>query len=104
MEIVGIFLVVLLIGAVVLQILFSKGKSRMVPFLLPALNFLASLLMQLNIYVNRAEHVPNPPNYELFMFLGQNVITAVLLIVHFIVSRWKKRQNELRRMHIQDLK
>lgn len=103
MEIVTIFLAVICVGAIVLQLFLSKGKNRILYFILPAINFAASLLMQLNIYVHRVPDAPNAPFYELFMFLAQNAGTVLLLIVHFIVSRWKKKQNELRQMNIQDI-
>jgi len=93
---------VILICGVIIQILLSKSKKRYFGYILPALNFAGSLMMQLTIYVNRVADVPNPPYYELQMFLGQNAITVLLLIIHFMILKWKKKQAELKKMNIQD--
>ena len=102
MELMLIFVALAGIGSMALQVFFSLGKRRLLYFLLPALNFIASLAMQVNLYVH---HVPGaqPAYYELFMFLGQNALTAVLLLVHFAVRWWKRRKDGINRMNARDI-
>lgn len=94
---------VLLIGAIFLQIFLSKKKSKLFGLILPTVTFLYSLLMILNITVFEGIR-----GGEIFMliastFLISNIPTIVLLGIYFGCREKMKLRSQLDKMNIQDL-
>ena len=94
---------IIFIFSVGLQIFLSFRKKHFIGLILPILNFIGSLLMQMVIYINQVPEVPNPPYYEIQIFAGQNLLTVVLLVIYGGIRIFQKRQEELRAMKIQDI-
>ena len=94
---------VLLVGAIFLQIFLSKKKSKWFGLILPTVTFLYSLLMILNIAVFEGMR-----GGEIFMliastFLISNIPTIVLLGIYFGCREKMKLRSQLDKMNIQDL-
>lgn len=94
---------VLLVGAIFLQIFLSKKKSKLFGLILPTVTFLYSLLMILNITVFEGTR-----GGEIFMliastFLISNIPTIVLLGIYFGCREKMKLRSQLDKMNIQDL-
>jgi len=94
---------VLLVGAIFLQIFLSKKKSKWFGLILPTVTFLYSLLMILNI-----ADFEGMRGGEIFMliastFLISNIPTIVLLGIYFGCREKMKLRSQLDKMNIQDL-
>lgn len=103
MEFVYFFIAAVLILSVLIQYFLSKSSKKYYSYILPILNFMGSLLMQVNIYIHRVPDAPEPPSYYLYMFIAQNILTIILLAVGFITRKRMQKKSELDRMNIQDL-
>lgn len=94
---------VLLVGAIFLQIFLSKKKSKWFGLILPTVTFLYSLLMILNI-----ADFEGMRGGKIFMliastFLISNIPTIVLLGIYFGCREKMKLRSQLDKMNIQDL-
>ena len=94
---------VLLVGAIFLQIFLSKKKSKWFGLILPTVTFLYSLLMILNI-----ADFEGMRGGEIFMliastFLISNIPTIVFLGIYFGCREKMKLRSQLDKMNIQDL-
>ena len=96
------FSLILLIGAVVLQIFLSRRESPWPGLVLPGLSLLLSLIPLLNVAV------PMAGAGEVFLtllmvFLLYNLPTAVLLAIYFACRAKFRHKREMDRMNAQDL-
>ena len=96
------FLLILLIGAVVLQIFLSRRESPWPGLVLPGVSLLLSLIPLLNVAVPMAG-VGEVFLTLLMVFLLYNLPTAVLLAIYFACRGKFRRKREMDRMNAQDL-
>ena len=96
------FLLILLIGAVVLQIFLSRRESPWPGLVLPGVSLLLSLIPLLNVAVPMAG-VGEVFLTLLMVFLLYNLPTAVLLAIYFSCRAKFRRKREMDRMNAQDL-
>lgn len=96
-----ITLLVLLVGMILLQIFLSKRESRRPGLVLPALTFLYSLVLLLNMA--RFVSMAHPALAALGVFLSGNIPTLILLAIYFACRGGSKKKNELNKMKINDL-
>lgn len=98
-------IVLILIFAVItaLQVFFSKKENKWLGLILPAIFFVYSLLMVLNVAV-----FDDMSGWDVFSmlastFLLSNIPTLILLGIYFAYRGKIKRNDELNKMNIQDL-
>lgn len=91
----------LLAGALVLQVFLSRRESRWPGLVLPALTFLWSLVMLLSVaaYGSLAQAIAA---ILMVLILG-NIPTAVLLAIYFACREKRRKRAELEKMDLTDL-
>ena len=97
------FLLILLIGAVVLQIFLSRRESPWPGLILPGISVLFSLVALLNVAA-----LPGSGGWEIALTIltvcfFYNIPTAVLLAIYFACRAKFRRKREMDRMNAQDL-
>lgn len=97
------FSLILLIGAIVLQIFLSRRESPWPGSVLPGLSFLYSILAVCNIAA-----LPETSGLEiaatiLMVLLLYNLPTLVLLAIYFACRGKYRRKREMDKMNAQDL-
>lgn len=96
-----IFFLVFIVGGTLLQIFLSKRESKWPGLVLPAITFLYSVLMVLNIAaVGNAQGVM--VTMTAILITG-NIPTLILLAIYFACRSGRKKKSEVDRMHIEDL-
>ena len=96
-----VFFLVFIIGGTLLQIFLSKRESKWPGLVLPAITFLYSVLMVLNIAaVGDAQGVM--VTMTAILITG-NIPTLILLAIYFACRSGRKKKSEVDRMHIEDL-
>ena len=96
-----VFFLVFIIGGTLLQIFLSKRESKWPGLVLPAITFLYSVLMVLNIAaVGNAQGVM--VTMTAILITG-NIPTLILLAIYFACRSGRKKKSEVDRMHIEDL-
>ena len=96
-----VFFLVFIIGGTLLQIFLSKRESKWPGLVLPAITFLYSVLMVLNIAA-----VGNARGVMVTMtaiLITGNIPTLILLAIYFACRSGRKKKSEVDRMHIEDL-
>ncbi len=78
-----------------IQIVLSRTKSKIPGLVLPALCFLFSLIVPLNMIVANSAAV--------LFWLIVNIPTIILLLVYFVCRQQYKKKNQIEKMKIQDL-
>jgi hypothetical protein len=78
-----------------IQIVLSRTKSKIPGLVLPALCFLFSLIVPLNMIVANSA--------ALLFWLIVNIPTIILLLVYFVCRQQYKKKNQIEKMKIQDL-
>ena len=96
-----IVLFILLAGTVLLQIFLSKRESKWPGLVLPAIAFLYSLLMVLN--VTAMESARAVIAAVLSALIAGNIPTLILLAIYFSCRGKVRRKSEVEKMHISDL-
>ena len=90
-----IFQMIMIICVVILQIVLSRTKSKIPGLVLPALCFLFSLIVPLNMIAANSAAV--------LFWLIVNIPTIILLLVYFVCRQQYKKKNQIEKMKIQDL-
>lgn len=98
-----LFVLILLVGGIFLQIFLSKKKSKWLGLILPAITFLYSVLLLLNLAA-----LEGMSGGEIFMlvastFLISNIPTIILMVIYFACREKIKTNDQLNQMNIQDL-
>ena len=78
-----------------IQIVLSRTKSKIPGLVLPALCFLFSLIVPLNMIAANSAAV--------LFWLIVNIPTIILLLVYFVCRQQYKKKNQIEKMKIQDL-
>lgn len=95
-------LIILIVGMIVLQVFLSKRENKWPGIVLPAISFIFSLIMVLNV-ANVGDWT-SVLSAIFLIFLLCNIPTLVLFAIYFGIRSGKKRKAELEKMNIQDLK
>ena len=97
-------LILLLIigGAVVLEIFLARRKSRWPGLILPGITLLYALIMALNVVAVHQSRV-QMLSQVLTVFLLSNLPTAILLAIYFACREKRRVRDQLDKMNIQDL-
>ena len=97
-------LILLLIigGAVVLEIFLARRKSRWPGLILPGITLLYALIMALNVVAVHQSRV-QMLSQVLTVFLLSNLPTAILLAIDFVCREKRRVRDQLDKMNIQDL-
>ena len=90
-----LILLLILVCIVLLQIFLSRTESKIPGLVLPALCFLCSLIVPLNMIVANSAAV--------LFWLIVNIPTIILLLVYFVCRQQYKKKNQIEKMKIQDL-
>ena len=90
-----LILLLIFVCVVLLQIFLSRTESKIPGLVLPALCFLFSLIVPLNMIVANSA--------ALFFWLIVNIPTIILLLVYFVCRQQYKKKNQIEKMKIQDL-
>ena len=90
-----LILLLIFVCVVILQIVLSRTKSKIPGLVLPALCFLFSLIVPLNMIVANSAAV--------LFWLIVNIPTIILLLVYFVCRQQYKKKNQIEKMKIQDL-
>ncbi len=98
-----VLLLVLPVGAIVLEILLSRTQSRWPGLLLPALTFLYSVLAVLSYAVYDGMGLWKIFAGLLGTFLLCNIPTLILIAVYAACREKRRRRVRLEKMEIQDL-
>ena len=98
-----IFLLLLLAGAILLQIFLSRRVSPWPGLVLPGLSLLLSLIPLLNVAVLPGSGAGNVLTALLLVFLLYNIPTLVLLVIYFACRGKYRRRREIDKMNAQDL-
>ena len=96
-----IILLVLLAGTILLQIFLSKRESKWPGLVLPAITFLCSVLMMLN--VTAMETARAVIAALLSAFIMGNIPTLILLAIYFVCREKWRTHSEMDKMRISDL-
>ena len=96
-----IILLGLLAGTILLQIFLSKRESKWPGLVLPAITFLYSVLMMLN--VTAMETARAVIAALLSAFIMGNIPTLILLAIYFVCREKRRTQSEVDKMRISDL-
>ena len=96
-------LLILTVGAVVLQIFLSKRQNKWYGLILPIISLLFSLIWPLNMMVPVGGITMSFVFQMLIVFLLANIPTAILIVIYFACRENMKRKNRLDKMNIQDL-
>ena len=99
-----IFLLLLLAGAILLQIFLSRRVSRWPGLLLPGVTFFYSLVMLLSVAAyNGNNGMEGVVAALLSVLVLGNIPTVMLLIIYALCRRGERTQRELNKMNAQDL-
>ena len=99
-----IFLLLLLAGAILLQIFLSRRASRWPGLLLPGVTFFYSLVMLLSVAAyNGNNGMEGVVAALLSVLVLGNIPTVMLLIIYALCRRAERTQRELNKMNAQDL-
>ncbi|MBR4285202.1 MAG: hypothetical protein IKT36_03900 [Methanocorpusculum sp.] len=90
-----LILLLIFVCVVLLQIFLSRTESKIPGLVLPALCFLFSLIVPLNMIVANSA--------ALLFWLIVNIPTIILLLVYFVCRQQYKKKNQIEKMKIQDL-
>ena len=90
-----LILLLILVCIILLQIFLSRTESKIPGLVLPALCFLCSLIVPLNMIVANSAAV--------LFWLIVNIPTIILLLVYFVCRQQYKKKNQIEKMKIQDL-
>ena len=96
-----IILLGLLAGTILLQIFLSKRESKWPGLVLPAITFLYSVLMMLN--VTAMETARAVIAALLSAFIMGNIPTLILLAIYFVCREKRHTRSEVDKMRISDL-
>ena len=96
-----IILLGLLAGTILLQIFLSKRESKWPGLVLPAITFLCSVLMMLN--VTAMETVRAVIAAVISVFIMGNIPTLILLAIYFTCREKWRTHSEMDKMRISDL-
>lgn len=90
-----LILLLIFVCIILLQIFLSRTESKIPGLVLPALCFLCSLIVPLNMIVANSAAV--------LFWLIVNIPTIILLLVYFVCRQQYKKKNQIEKMKIQDL-
>ena len=96
-----IAVLVVCIGAILLQIYLSKKENRLLGLILPLLTLLNSLLAILSL--SKSYSYSGPFWAAIQTFLIMNIPTAILIFIYFLCQHKQNRKKLLEKMNIQDL-
>ena len=96
-----VFLLVFVVGGILLQIFLSKRESRWPGLVLPAITFLFSLLMVLNLMALGG--IGQVIGSILTVLITGNIPTLILLAIYFACRGRRNKRAEMDRMNIEDL-
>lgn len=99
-----VLLLVLLVGAILLQIYLSKRESKWPGLILPALCFLYGLLYPLNMTAPDKGISVSFVLQMIAVWLLGNIPTIVLLAIYFVCREKGRRGRQLDKMNIHDLR
>ena len=97
------FSLILLIGAVVLQIFLSRRESPWPGLVLPGVSLLLSLIPLLNVAALPGASTGDILTALLPVFVLYNLPTLILLAIYFACRAKFQRKREMDRMNAQDL-
>ena len=97
-----ILIILLIVGAVLLEMYLARKPGRWPGLVLPILSFLTSLLYPLNM-VNLGGDTATLIAQILLVWLLANIPTAILLAIYFAARRRMRRTREQNRMSAKDL-
>ena len=90
-----LIIALIFVCVVLLQIFLSRTESKILGLVLPALCFLFSLIVPLNMIAANSAAV--------LFWLIVNIPTIILLLVYFVCRQQYKKKNQIEKMKIQDL-
>lgn len=90
-------------GAVALQIFLSSSKRKWPGLILPVLTFIYSLVGILSIAAFGSMSGSSVAVLIIMVLLLMNIPTAILLVIYFVVKERKKKHKEIDKMNIKDL-
>ena len=96
-----VILIVFAVGGTLLQIFLSKRESKWPGLVLPAITFLYSVLMMLN--VTAMETARAVIAALLSAFIMGNIPTLILLAIYFVCREKRHARSEVDKMRISDL-
>ena len=97
------FSLILLIGAVVLQIFLSRRESPWPGLVLPGVSFLLSLIPLLNVAALPGAGAGEILTALLLVFLLYNIPTLVLLAIYWAARERYRTRDQVDKMKIDDL-
>ncbi|MHC1721674.1 MAG: hypothetical protein AB9836_00570 [Aminipila sp.] len=98
-----VVLLVILVGAVFLQIFLSRRKNKWLGLVLPMICLVYSLLMVLGIATYAGMSTGEIFTLFATSFLLANIPTVILLVIYFACREKFKPDKEMEKMNIQDL-
>ena len=93
----------IIVGAVVLQIFLSRSKRKWPGLILPVLTFIYSLIGVLSIVSFKAASDASVAGLVIMVLLLMNIPTVILLAIYFVVKERKRKNKEIDKMNIKDL-
>ena len=96
-----IAVLVVCIGAIMLQIYLSKKENRLLGLILPLLTLLNSLLTILSLSKSYSHSGSFLAAIQTFLIM--NIPTAILISIYFLCLHKQNRKKLLEKMNIQDL-
>lgn len=91
--------ILILLGATCLQVFLSRRKDKILGLVLPVLTFLRSLNIVFSLWKSDIA-----PMEVLALFLFSNIPTMIFIIIYILGRKKIKRNKEIEKMNIQDLK
>lgn len=96
-------LLILTVGAVILQIFLSKKQNKWYGLILPIITFLFSLIYPLNMLVPFDGVTWGFIAQMLIVWLIANISTIILVVIYLACRENLRRKDRLDKMNIQDL-
>ena len=93
----------IIVGAVVLQIFLSRSKRKWPGLILPVLTFIYSLIGVLSIASFKAASGASVAGLVIMVLLLMNIPTVILLAIYFVVKERNRKNKEIDKMNIKHL-
>jgi len=95
--------IIFLVGPILLQIFLSKSKNKWLGLILPAINFLLSIIAVLGMAFFEKPSIAQIIMQATMLFLAWNIPTAILIAIYYLCREKFKKKKEIDKMNIQDL-
>lgn len=98
-----LIILIIMVGAICLQIFLSKRESKWFGLILPFIAFAYSLVIVFSFAIYDGMTGWNVFTFIISIFLTANIPTIILLAIYFGCREKIKRKKALEKMNIQDL-